>query len=84
MFVFIYIYIYIIKFGKGTSPADGMALLGATVGYLSEGVSPRMVVATHFLELFEYNLMPDKKLLKCRMDYILPEEQQAQGYLITI
>ena len=59
------------QFGKGTSPADGMALLAACVGVLSEGPAPRMVVTTHFLELFEYGLMPDDKLLKYRM-YLLP------------
>jgi len=62
------------EFGKGTSPADGMALLAAMVGSLIAGPNPRMVVTTHFLELFEYGLMDDAGLLKFRMDYILPAE----------
>jgi DNA mismatch repair protein MSH5 len=74
------------EFGKGTSPADGMALLAAIVGALTAELNPRMVVTTHFLELFEYNLFghdADARLSKFRMDYILPDEASGLGLAPT-
>lgn len=70
------------EFGKGTSPADGMALLAAMVDSIIADPNPRMVVTTHFLELFEFGLMGadcDAGLLKFRMDYILPSDAASSG-----
>jgi len=70
------------EFGKGTSPADGMSLLAAMVRSLVSEPNPRMVLTTHFLELFEYNLFgpdTDARLSKFRMDYIMPGETSGQA-----
>lgn len=43
--------------------------------------SPRMVVTTHFLELFEYNLFDPsaaEKMRTFKMDYLLPEEEEER------
>lgn len=63
------------KFGKGTAPADGMALLSAMMASIASSKKPRMLFTTHFLELFEFDLLgeADERFLKFRMDYILPD-----------
>jgi len=63
-----------LKFGKGTAPADGMALLSSMIGSLTTSPNPRLLVTTHFLELMEYGLLgaADAKTTKFKMDYIIP------------
>ncbi len=57
-----------------------MALLASMISTLVTRPNPRMVVTTHFLELFECGLLgdADSKLLKFRMDYILPKDDEAK------
>eukprot|EP00438_Fugacium_kawagutii_P010055 Skav204550 [mRNA] locus=scaffold3346:126542:150103:- [translate_table: standard] len=47
------------EFGKGTRAADGVALLGATIEFLCRWKDgPKALVATHFTEIFRYQLVP--------------------------
>jgi DNA mismatch repair protein MSH5 len=46
------------EFGKGTSPASGIAILGATLQKLSEIGCPT-VCTTHFLEIFSMDILQD-------------------------
>ena len=67
------------EFGKGTAPADGMALLAAMIESIVEEPNPLFMVSTHFLEIFEMKLLDsatDAKLRKFRMDFILPKEKK--------
>ena len=66
------------EFGKGTAPADGMALLAAMIESIVEEPNPLFMVSTHFLEIFEMKLLDsatDAKLRKFRMDFILPKKK---------
>ncbi|OWZ12299.1 hypothetical protein PHMEG_00014561 [Phytophthora megakarya] len=49
------------EFGKGTADLDGIALLSSIINYLVKtkfGASrPRVVLTTHFLEIFRLNLL---------------------------
>ena len=68
------------EFGKGTAPADGMALLAAMIESIVEEPNPLFMVSTHFLEIFEMKLLDsatDAKLRKFRMDFILPKEKKT-------
>eukprot|EP00980_Cylindrotheca_fusiformis_P011960 scaffold2830_cov131-Cylindrotheca_fusiformis.AAC.81 len=47
------------EFGKGTSPASGIAILGAALNRLSE-IGCKTVCTTHFLEIFSMNVIQDK------------------------
>lgn len=47
------------EFGKGTSPASGIAILGSALKKLSE-IGCKTVCTTHFLELFSMNIVQDK------------------------
>lgn len=69
------------QFGKGTAPADGMALLASMIISIVASPNPRVVITTHFLELFEYDLLGDTtpSILKYKMDYILPPCSGAEG-----
>ena len=61
------------EFGKGTAPADGMALLVAMVKSLVAHPNPLFVATTHFLEIFETKLLDEATLAKLRtfrMDFI--------------
>jgi DNA mismatch repair ATPase MutS len=46
------------EFGKGTSPASGIAILGAALKKLSQ-IRCKTVCTTHFLELFSMNVLRD-------------------------
>ena len=47
------------EFGKGTSPASGIALVGAALKELSK-LGCMTVCTTHFLELFSMNIIDDQ------------------------
>lgn len=47
------------EFGKGTSPASGIAILGATIKRLAD-IGCKTVCTTHFLELFSMGVIQDK------------------------
>jgi len=54
-----------------------MALLASMLSSITANPNPRVVLTTHFLELFEYDLISPEthdRLAKYRMDYILQEE----------
>lgn len=45
------------EFGKGTMPADGMALLAAALNHMAEEVRCRVFCVLHFTEIFEQELL---------------------------
>jgi len=65
------------EFGKGTHPADGVALLGATVEYLCRwAAGPKAIITTHFTEVFRFGLVTEKEpaLQLCSMHVVPPKE----------
>ncbi|CAK0796672.1 unnamed protein product [Prorocentrum cordatum] len=65
------------EFGKGTHPADGVALLGATVRHLCRwSRGPKAVITTHFTEVFRFGLLAQDEpgLQICSMRVLPPEE----------
>ena len=65
------------EFGKGTSPASGIAILGAAVKNLSK-IQCKAVCTTHFLELFTMNVIADRQhgIRAARMAIHLPEGKE--------
>ncbi|KAG7379942.1 MutS protein msh5 [Phytophthora pseudosyringae] len=62
------------EFGKGTAELDGIALLSSIINYLAKKNfttgRPRVVLTTHFLEIFRNNLLEP-----ALVDQLLPGEQ---------
>ena len=73
------------EFGKGTNPLDGMALLASMIEHLVSHQKPRMLVTTHFLELFEYGLLSqetmDRAIDTYRMQTHIPRKTSADDDL---
>lgn len=65
------------EFGKGTSPASGIATLGAALKRLSE-VGCKTVCTTHFLEIFSMDVIQDNTngFKARRMAIHLPNESE--------
>ncbi|KAL7687161.1 putative DNA mismatch repair protein MutS [Plasmopara halstedii] len=70
------------EFGKGTAELDGIALLSSTINYLAKkrfaNGRPRVVLTTHFLEIFRYNLLEPKLIVDSQA-----KEEQCEGLLDT-
>lgn len=77
---------YSFKFGKGTAPADGMALLASMIGSLVASPNPRLLVTTHFLELMEYGLLGEaaSKVEFYKMDYIIPMDATVRSRFVGL
>lgn len=65
------------EFGKGTSPASGISILGAALKRLSE-IGCKTVCTTHFLEVFSMNVIQDKScgFKARRMAIHLPKDDE--------
>lgn len=68
------------EFGKGTSPASGLAVLGAALKKLSI-IGCKTVCTTHFMELFSMNVIQDQSDgVKARqMEIHLPQENETEA-----
>lgn len=54
------------EFGKGTNTVDGAALLASVVRYLNSGKvgqTPRVILATHLVEIFDAKLVDDTQVV---------------------
>jgi DNA mismatch repair protein MSH5 len=65
------------EFGKGTSPASGIAILGAALKKLSQ-IRCKTICTTHFLELFSMNVIQDQTngIKARRMAIHLPKDEE--------
>ncbi|CAI5732709.1 unnamed protein product [Hyaloperonospora brassicae] len=67
------------EFGKGTAELDGIALLSSVINYLARcNVTtgrPRVVVTTHFLDIFRKNLLESS----LSIDQALSEKDETQS-----
>ena len=65
------------EFGKGTSPASGIAVLGAALKKLAE-IKCKTICTTHFLELFSMNVIQDNVdgIKARRMAIHLPRDEE--------
>ena len=69
------------EFGKGTSPASGIAVLVAALQTLAD-VGSKVVCTTHFLEIFSLGLLEEKKdvVRPFRMAMHLPNSNSNDAY----
>ena len=68
------------EFGKGTSPASGIAMLTAALKKLAE-IGCKVVCTTHFLEMFSLNQLEDGKdgIKANQMTIRLPESDDGRA-----
>ncbi|KAJ5072732.1 intein-containing muts protein precursor [Anaeramoeba ignava] len=63
------------EFGKGTNTNEGIALLASVINHLTrrEKLCPRSIITTHFMELFEMKLLPEKGISFFCMEVIIQD-----------
>jgi DNA mismatch repair protein MSH5 len=69
------------EFGKGTSSADGLALLASTLRYLDQSFSekpPITLLATHFHELSDTTVLPRSPRIKFYSMAIVVQQNEEQ------
>ncbi|TPX68056.1 hypothetical protein SpCBS45565_g03372 [Spizellomyces sp. 'palustris'] len=76
------------EFGKGTDTADGIGLLcGVLQDFAKRGEDcPHVIAATHFHEIFTYNLLtiPEPLLLECTMEIMETRGSEGLTFLYHV
>ena len=52
------------EFGKGTWNHDGIALMTSIINHYNKTIPPKILIATHFHELFQYDLIKETNYIR--------------------